>query len=133
MDPNDVIKGVYAKWFAESGIILAQRLFYKKVPQGTALPYADVDIATAVYDQNFNEEADEFTILLRIFDDDRSDAGDLCDTLTTIFDNCSLTVTGWRHLSMEREFVEPIDDLENMQAPVYGWAIQYSVMVEKNK
>jgi len=135
MDPNDVIKGVYSK-FTGSALQTALgglKLFYKNVPQTTALPYADVDIATIDYDENFNEEGDIVTLVFRVFDDDRSDCGDLCDTLTQLFDNCVLTVSGWRHIYFSREFIQPIDDFENMQAPIFGWVIQYAVYVEQNK
>jgi len=135
MDPNDLIKGIYSK-FTGSALQTAlggTKLYYKRAPQATALPYAVLTISAIDYSQNFNEEEDEYTLLFRIYDDDRSDAGDLCDTLTTLFDNCALTISGWRHILMERVFVYPVDDIENPQAPVFGWAVQYAAMMEKNK
>jgi len=134
MNPNAVIKGIYTlfKGSALQTALGGTKLYYKKIPQGTALPYADVDFVTGTMEQNFTEEQDTAIVLFRIFDNDRSDAGSLCDTLTTLYDNATLTVTSWRHLSMVRDFILPVDDLDNPEAPVFGWAIQYNVMIEKN-
>lgn len=83
-------------------------------------------------DLDFTDEHEDFLIQFNIFSQKNSalEAGTLLESLKTMFDNCSLTVTGWRHLKFQRDWVVPHDDY-SQDTPIMGYAVQYSVLLEK--
>jgi len=83
-------------------------------------------------DLDFTDEHEDFLIQFNIFSQKNSalEAGTLLESLKTMFDNCSLTVTGWRHLKFQRDWVVPNDDY-SQDTPIMGYAVQYSVLLEK--
>lgn len=80
-------------------------LYQTEAPAGwTTYPYGTYFIVSAVPEYTFTHTIEQPVIQFNIFDDDASDAtlNDVEDKLTTLFDNCTLTVTGYSFISMIR-------------------------------
>ena len=106
------------------------RLYPDVVPRGTtienAITFTNI-ITTDVY-----PAVESRTIQFNIFSQNNSalEAGNLLESLKTMFDNVSLTVTGWRHLQFQRDSVTPNNDFKQVP-PVQGYSIDYNVLLEK--
>ena len=107
-------------------------MYHNKAPQGATFPYCVYFSVSDIDDLDFSEEHEDFLIQFNIFSQNNSavEAGDLLETLKTMFDNCSLTVTGWRHLQFQRSLTLPNNDFEQVH-PVPGYSVEYDVLLEK--
>ena len=108
------------------------RMYHGKAKQETSFPYCVYFEVTDTDELDFSDEREEFLIQFNIFTQNNSalQAGNLLESLKTMFDNCSLTVTNWRHLNFQRDFVMPNNDFEQ-DPPIHGYSIQYNVLLEK--
>lgn len=109
------------------------RLYHIKAPQLNAtFPYAVYDLITGVDDLDFSDENEIFTIQFDIFSQNNSasEAGTILAALKGLYDDCVLTVTGWRHLSMKRDFTVSNNDFSQVP-PIMGYSVQYEIELEK--
>lgn len=86
---------------------LSARLYLKLAPENATYPYAVYDMVTNVHDWMFTDdpETEEYLIQFDIVSDTSSstEALNLFENLKTMFDWCSLTITGYTFLYMRRE------------------------------
>ena len=113
------------------------RLYLVKAPQGATFPFAVYDLITATDELDFSEENETFQIQFDIWtqkaaSNSMDEAGDILGYLKTVYDDCDLTVDGWRALSMVRDFVVPNNDF-SQDPPVLGYSVQYTIELEKSK
>lgn len=133
---NSLFKGIWDHFSAttDSGFYndISGRLFLNKASQAATFPYCVYFSVSDVDDLDFSEEHEDFLIQFNIFSQNNSavEAGALLETLKTMFDNCSLTVTGWRHLQFQRSLVMPNNDFEQVP-PIIGYSVEYEVLLEK--
>lgn len=113
---------------------ISGRLRLNKAKQGEIFPYCVFFSVSDIDDLDFTEEHEDFLIQFNIFSQNNSavEAGDLLETLKTMFDNCSLTVTDWRHLQFKRSLVMPNNDFSQVP-PIHGYSIEYEVLLEKER
>lgn len=110
------------------------RMYLNHAPQGATFPYCVCFSVSDVDELDFTDEREDFLIQFNIFSQNNSalEAGNLLDSLKSMFDNCDLTVTNWRHLKFQRDFVRPNNDFRQ-DPPVQGYSIQYNVLLEKDR
>ena len=110
------------------------RMYLNKAPQGGTFPYCVYFSASDLDDVDFSDEREEFLIQFNIFSQNNSstEAGNLLDSLKTMFDTCNLNVTGWNHLKFWRESVTPNNDFSQVP-PIQGYSVDYDVLLEKQK
>jgi len=107
------------------------RLYLDVAPQQSTFPYC-VYTGDRTTELDFSEEHRLFLIKFDIFSQNNSafEAGEILENLKTMFDNCSLTVTGWRHLQFKRSMVHPNNDF-TQTPPIQGYSVEYEVLLEK--
>ena len=49
-----------------------------------------------------------------------------------MFDDCTLTVTGWRHLNFQRNLTYPNNDFDQVP-PIQGYSVEYDVLLERER
>ena len=83
-------------------------------------------------DLDFTDEREDLLIQFNVYSENESalEAGNLLESLKTMFDNCDLTVTDWRHLQFQRNLVIPNDDFSQIP-PIHGYSVEYDVLLEK--
>lgn len=120
-----------------SGFYLAidGRMYLKVAPQNTTrqvFPYCVFDMITDDNDVDFSDEREEFEIQFNIFSLDNSgiEAGTLLESLKEMFDNATLTVTGWNALDFKRQRVLSNDDFSQVP-PINGYSVMYDVLIER--
>ena len=108
------------------------RMYPNFASQGATFPYCVYFSVTDDNDLDFTDEHEDFLLQFNIFSQNNSalEAGNLLESLKTMFDNCSLTVTGWRHLQFQRGNIYPNGDYEQ-SPPIQGYSVEYNVLLEK--
>ena len=135
---NSLFTAIYNRFSATttSGFYndISGRLYHNNAPQGATFPYC---VYFSVDDDNeldFTDEREDFLLQFNIFSQNNSasQAGTLLESLKTMFDNCSLTVTGWNHLQFLRDRVIPNNDFSQVP-PLQGYSVEYNVLLEKQR
>ena len=112
--------------------------FYKgRVPQGTVWPFAVYYIITDNPRDTFTEKLEEVTIQFSIFSmkSGTSEIEDIFTSLRALFDNCSLTITGNTHVTMDRQGASLTSvpaDTEEGTGEYWQYDVDYSIVMQKN-
>ena len=112
-------------------VAIGGRLYNTIAPQPTTYPYAVFFLVVDMPEHRFGGEVEEYiTIQFNIFSDTNSgvEVNDLFTKLKARFDNCTLTVSGYRHIEFTRGLSMLIRDEERA---VWQYAVEYDVMIEK--
>lgn len=110
------------------------RLHLYKAPQENIFPYCVYFPAADDADDDFTDDHEDFEIQFNIFSQDNSalEAGNLLESLKTMFDDCSLSVSGWNHIKFQR--INTLTNNDTTQVPpIYGYSVMYSVLLEKQR
>ncbi len=133
---NAIFKAIFNKYNTSTGhgayTSVSGRFYHNVAPQGATFPYVVYFEVTDVDDLNFSEELEDFLIQFNIFSQKNSalEAGQIFENFKSLFDNCSLTVTDWRHIKFQRALTIPNNDF-TQSPPIQGYSIQYDVLIEK--
>ena len=110
------------------------RLREVKAKQQETFPFCVFWMVTDTNDLNFSDQnvtlQYQFDILTR--GNNARPAGLIQGYLNNLFGDCTLTISGWRHLSMTRDFTIPIHDLIEVPA-VMGFSTQFIIEIERLK
>ena len=131
---KQLFTGIYSKFTTGVPTIytnLSGRLRLHEAKQEELLPYCVYYMIGDSPDYYFGAERTFSTIIqFSIFNEDRS-SENCCtyfDNLTALYDECTLTVTGYTFLRMERTWAYLLRD---EVAGVWQYTIQYRVTLEK--
>ena len=133
---NSLFQAVYNRFSSTTGSgfynDVSGRMYLGHASQGATFPYCVYFSVTDGNDLDFSDEREDFLLQFNIFSQNNSsfEAGNLLESLKTMFDNCSLTVTGWRHLQFQRGNIYPNGDYEQ-SPPIQGYSVEYNVLLEK--
>jgi len=113
---------------------ISGRMYHNAAPQGAAFPYCIYFLVDNIDELDFSDEREDLTMQFNIFSQNSSalEAGNLLDSLETMFDNCRLTVTGWNHLEFKRNMVHSNNDF-TQDPPIQGYSIEYDVLLERQR
>jgi len=108
------------------------RFYLNAAPQSAIFPYCVYFSVTDDNELDFSDEREDFLLQFNIFSQNNSalEAGQILNDFESLFDNCSLTVTGWRHLQFQRGNIYPNGDYEQ-DPPIQGYSVEYNVLLEK--
>lgn len=106
-------------------------LWLEEVPQKTAFPYTTFHFISGRPEYTFTENMESFTIQFNIWSDSKSSATvlDIFDKLIAVFDWCSLTITGYTSIYMERISNNLMKNEDNT---VWQQTVIYNVEAKKN-
>ena len=110
------------------------RMYLNHAPQETTFPYC-VYFSVSDFDElDFAEEREDLLIQFNVFSENNSpiESGNLLESLKTMFDDCNLTVTDWRHIYFQRNLVIPNNNFEQVP-PIHGYSVEYDVLLEKTR
>ena len=138
---NALFTGLYVRYNDASAESVALRasltngLFAYEPPQGTEFPYVTYFLVSDVPWDRLVERGEDALIQFDIFSkkstttvDPATEACELYDLLDAVYDECYLTITGYTHVSIKREFAElPPPDEDS----VYQYSITYRILIEK--
>jgi len=135
---NSLFAAIYNRFSSTTGSgfynDVSGRMYLNHAPQEASFPYCVYFSVSDIDELDFGEEREDFLLQFSIFSQNNSayEAGTLLESLKTMFDDCSLTVTGWRHLQFQRGSVYPNNDFDQVP-PVVGYSVDYDVLIEKTR
>lgn len=135
---NSLFQAIYNKFSATTTTgfynSVSGRMYPNFAPQGATFPYCVYFSVNDDNDLDFSEEREDFLLQFNIFSQNYSvlEAGNMLESLKAMFDNCSLTVTGWRHLQFQRGQIYPNGDYAQVP-PIHGYSVEYNVLLEKER
>ena len=135
---NELFQALYNKYNANTShgayTNMGGRFYLNKAPQNATFPYCVYFSVIDIAEVDFGEEKEDFTIQFNVFSQNNSasEAGTILGNMKSLFDDCSLTVTGWRHVYMQRVNVIPNNDFAQ-DTPIQGYSIEYDILIEKTK
>ena len=133
---NALYKAIYNKFNASTGhgayTSVSGRFYLNVAPQATTFPFVVYFEVTDVDDLYFTEELQEYLMQFNIFSQSNSslEAGQIFENIKSLFDNCNLTVTDWRHIGFQRKLTVPNNDFTQVP-PIQGYSVQYNIILEK--
>jgi len=126
-----LFKAIYDKFSAANDFntAIGGQFYLNAAPQGIDKPYAVFQLINNAVDYNFSSTFDDAEIQIDIIDgNDDSTILDLADYCMALFDDCTLTVSGYQFLKMERDLnfltEDPAEELQH-------YVIQYTVSTRK--
>lgn len=139
---NPLFQAIYNKYNVSTGhgayTSVSGRFYHNVAPQGVTFPYVVYFEVTNIDDLYFAEEQENFLIQFDIYSQAKSqnrsalEAGQIFENFKSLFDNCILTVTDWRHIGFQRDLTIPNNDF-TQDPPVLGYSVQYDVLIEKER
>lgn len=135
---NELFTSIYNKYNSDTShgayTNVSGKFYLNYVPQGTSPPFIVYFSVSDINEVDFGEERQDFTIQFNLFSQNYSatEAGTILGNLKSLFDDCSLTVTDWRHITFSRGNTYPNNDF-SQDPPVHGYSVEYEVMIEKTK
>jgi len=135
---NEVFTAIYNKYNNSTGhgayTNLGGRFYHNIAPQSAMFPYCVYFEIVDIQDVDFGEYKEEITAQFNVFSQSSSatEAGIILSCFKDLFDDCSLTVTNWRHVYMQRKSIYPNNDFDQ-DPPIQGYSIEYDMLIEKNK
>ncbi|MCP4568381.1 MAG: hypothetical protein GY841_12460 [FCB group bacterium] len=134
---NALFTGIYGEKAGSAlNTALGGRFYINMAPQNVAFPYCVYFLVSAEHEYDFSDEHEEFIIQFNLFDQNSNHSalalGVILGNLKTVYDDAALTVTGYRALKMTRDFVFSNNDTTT-DPPVFGYSVQYTILLEKAK
>ena len=126
---------IYTKYNGSSALkaVLTQGLWLSEAPENQAFPYGVFFIVSDVPEYTFNEAMENILVQFTLFSNTQSAVASggidaIYTQLITLFDWCSLSVTGWTFIYMKREssHSERIDD-------VWHYWVTYRILLWKTQ
>jgi hypothetical protein len=117
---------IKAKWDTDPPDDLS--LYLYEAPQSAQAPYAVYMLISNVADWTFTEGIESVRIRFSIYSASRSavEVTEAMDALQTLFDDCTLSVTGYGHLYMQRDTAVMFKD-----EGTWAYHVDYNIMIQK--
>ena len=105
-------------------------MYSRFVPSNPTFPYAVVDIPDVSHDWNFTDIFEEVDIQFSVFSTSQSESEitDAVNKLITLYDESTLSVSGYTCVYMHRERIISLSDIEQ---GIRQNTIIYNLLIEK--
>lgn len=126
-----ILTGIFTKFTGSTlATALSNRMYSRYAPQNTAFPYCIVDTPTISSDEMFTEQIEDIDVLFNLFSKSTSEVEitGLFSKLISLYDNCTLSVSGYTHLFMQRDIIRSLSDPE---LGIRQYSIIYNVEIIK--
>ncbi len=106
-------------------------LYRERVPQKVRFPFMVMHHLDGRPKDTFSAYIENYTIQFNIYDNNTSDdnVDAIFSALSTAFDYCALTITGYTHVVMRRVFSNSFYDEE---AKTWQYVVQYEIEMQKS-
>ena len=108
---------------------ISSNMYLMEAPEDVALPYAVYMLQSDISDYTFDDTHNEIELIF-IINSDEGKAEEVCDNLElleALYDDCKLSVTGYRFIGMERIEVQLLHD----PGEEWQYMIRYKIQLEK--
>jgi len=108
-------------------ILSGDSFFLNEAPSSATAPYGVYQLISVIPTFTFDTNGEEILIQFSVYAE-HPQILDLFEDLKTLFDNCKLSITGYRLVVMEREFSRLISDPDTS---LKHYMTQYRLLIEK--
>lgn len=107
---------------------LVGRMYASEAKQGVSKPYGVFSIVSNTVDYTFDSRTEDILLQFNLVSESRSvvEINSLFEDLKTLYDDCILTVSGYSHVKMERDFSYLMRDAEENE---WNYAVQYRIWI----
>ena len=131
-----LFESIYSKFTGSTGAgtlfeDLEGRMHFAEAPQGQTYPYGVFHEISNVPSWTFDADMENYLIQFNLFDDASSGSARIntaFTSLTDLYDWCDLSVSGYSHIYMKREFSNLTRESEDK---IWNYVIQYRIETEK--
>lgn len=132
-----LLSGIYNKFTELTGgnhnslyNSVSGKMYLTEAPQGTTYPYIVYHLITGTQNYQFVENFEEVVIQFDIVSQNSSstEANTIFGYLMSLYDECTLTVTGYSHIRMDRHYYSLDRYVEDN---VWVYVSRYSVLIQK--
>ena len=102
-------------------------LYLQEAPNGATLPYIVYYLINAVPDYTFDSVTEDYSIQFSVYAETAETACSIFEEIKAIYDDCSLAVTGYEFVKMEREISHLIKEED-----LFHYVVQYRILIHKN-
>jgi hypothetical protein len=115
---------------------VGSRIYLDRAPDRTVYPYIVFMIVSDNQNNTFTDLMEDIILQFSIFSNSLSvtEIGTIYDNLKTLFDRCTLTITGNTFYSMERSnLITTIEDVTTIDGTVglKAWHVEYFIRTKK--
>lgn len=110
-------------------VALGGRLYNTEAPQDKPMPYGVFSLVSDVAENTLTENLENCLVQFSLFSElsSVSEVADAFEALKTLFDDCTLSVTGYATIYMQRESAQLL-----RQDGIWHYVIEYRVLLEKS-
>lgn len=113
------------------------RLFKQRAPDASDYPYAIFQIISDVPEKTFSEDMEDVVLQFRLFSDTSgsTEVENLYTYLRSLYDECSLSITGSTLVWCRRIFSAPFDEDHTTKTGVvhvFGYQADYSILTNRD-
>ena len=126
-----ILSGIFTKFTGSTlATAVSNRMYSRYAPQNTAFPFATVDVTSGDADWTFTEAIEDFDVIFNLYSKSTSESEitDLFKKLSSLYDHCKLTVTGYTHVWMQRDITRSLSDPE---LGIRQYAVIYNLKIIK--
>jgi len=126
---KELFTGIYSKYNSNEALkAVITGFYFTEAPQDAVMPYVVYNLVSNVPDWTYTEDMENSLLQFSIFDDHSSSTtiNDIYEKLTALFDWCVLTVEGYSHIYMKREF-----NILTRGNDIWKYVIQYRNEVQR--
>lgn len=106
------------------------RLYYSEALEETSFPYCVFHVFDEIYDYTFDLEFENVGIQFDYYGTTADQVDDGIADIKTMFDYCTLTLTGYTCLRMERELV--FNPVKIQPYDIWQGTVRYSLLIQKD-
>ncbi len=134
---KELSKAIFAKLAGSALDTAIGGRFYKaRAPEGTAYPYVIFMLVSDVPADTFKDKLDDVLIQFSLFSSASSstEIEDIYANLETLYDDCSLTITGSTAIWMKRQNATLMMEdhiTSNGTVEVWHYAVDYSIIAQR--
>ena len=126
---KELFTGIYSKYNSNEALkAVITGFYFTEAPQDAVMPYVVYNLVSNVPDWTYTEDMENSLLQFSIFDDHSSSTtiNDIYEKLTALFDWCVLTIEGYSHIYMKREF-----NILTRGNDIWKYVIQYRNEIQK--
>ncbi len=124
------IRTLFTTGTTDLNTALSGRLYTNNPLEGTTYPYGVVRVASIEPDYTFDSKMEVVSVEFSFYSEARgvTEIGDIYDDCKTMFDDCTLTVSGYTFVKMERVGGELLRDEEEDN---WQYDVEYEVWLHQ--
>lgn len=131
---KELFAAIYTQFNATNDLktALGGRMYPYEAPQNVTFPYCVYSMVSDMHEQDFSDDHEYIDVQFSLFSEENSleQVGTLYGYLKELFDNQTLTVSGYDHLTFTRGLSQLIKDVE---MGTWHYVVEYEVLLERGR